>query len=249
MAKLKKPKKKNNKLTLLVLFVVTFVVAMFLVSALFKNFSPPVDVNIGGEAAEETAEENEHFAELDSRLKWIQYEDTMGESMVKTEASALGNTASEPAKTETQTSSTSSEKKSVKKSEKTAQKQASLLAEPPVMQYSFDEAPVPVRAPKTVSKPPVPTVAEVQYRANTQPASTTSGGSVTKVYIGYYPTMEQANIIRNRVSTAVTGYQPFVRRLGSQYVVQVGSFSDRNRALGLKSELDGKGFSARLLTE
>ncbi len=249
MAKLKKPKKKNNKLTLLVLFVVTFVVAMFLVSALFKNFSPPVDVNIGGEAAEETAEENEHFAELDSRLKWIQYEDTMGESMVKTEASAFGNTASEPAKTETQTSSTSSEKKSVKKSGKTAQKQASLLAEPPVMQYSFDEAPVPVRTPKTVSKPPVPTVAEVQYRANTQPASTTSGGSVTKVYIGYYPTMEQANIIRNRVSTAVTGYQPFVRRLGSQYVVQVGSFSDRNRALGLKSELDGKGFSARLLTE
>ena len=117
------------------------------------------------------------------------------------------------------------------------------------MQYSFDEAPIPVRTPKTVSKPPVPTVAEVQYRANTQPVSSTSGGSVTKVYIGYYPTMEQANIIRNRVSTAVTGYQPFVRRLGSQYVVQVGSFSDRNRALGLKSELDGKGFSARLLTE
>lgn len=248
MAKLKKPKKKNNKLALLVLFVVTFVVAMFLVSALFKNFSPPVDVNIGGEAAEETAEENEHFAELDSRLKWIQYEDTMGESMVKTEASALGNTASESASTQTQTSS-SSEKKSVKKSEKTAKKQSPLLAEPPVMQYSFDEAPVPVRVPKTVSKPPVPTVAEVQYRANAQPATQTSSSSVTKVYIGYYPTMEQANIIRSRVSTAVTGYQPFVRRLGSQYVVQVGSFSDRNRALGLKSELDGKGFSARLLTE
>lgn len=248
MAKLKKPKKKNNKLTLLVLFVVTFVVAMFLVSALFKNFSPPVDVNIGGEAAEETAEENEHFAELDSRLKWIQYEDTMGESMVKTEASALGNTASESASTESKTSS-SSEKKSVKKSEKTVKKQSPLLAEPPVMQYSFDEAPVPVRVPKTVSKPPVPTVAEVQYRANAQPATQTSSSSVTKVYIGYYPTMEQANIIRSRVSTAVTGYQPFVRRLGSQYVVQVGSFSDRNRALGLKSELDGKGFSARLLTE
>ena len=248
MAKLKKPKKKNNKLTLLVLFVVTFVVAMFLVSALFKNFSPPVDVNIGGEAAEETAEENEHFAELDSRLKWIQYEDTMGESMVKTEASALGNPASEPAKSELQTS-TSSEKKSVKNSGKTTKKQSSLLAEPPVMQYSFDEAPIPVRTPKTVSKPPVPTVAEVQYRANTQPVSSTSGGSGTEGDIGYYPTMEQADIIRNRVSTAVTGYQPFVRRLGSQYVVQVGSFSNRNRALGLKSELDGKGFSARLLTE
>lgn len=246
MAKLKKPKKKNNKLTLLVLFVVTFVVAMFLVSALFKNFSPPVDVNIGGEAAEETAEENEHFAELDSRLKWIQYEDTMGESMAKTEASALGNSVSETSKSEV---SQNTEKKSAKKVEKTVKKQSPALAEPPVMQYSFDEVPVPVRTPKTISKPPVPTVAEVQYRANSQPQTASAQSAMTKVYIGYYPTMEQANIVRGRVSTAVTGYQPFVRRLGSQYVVQVGTFSDRGRAVSLKSELDGKGFSARLLTE
>lgn len=246
MAKLKKPKKKNNKLTLLVLFVVTFVVAMFLVSALFKNFSPPVDVNIGGEAAEETAEENEHFAELDSRLKWIQYEDTMGESMAKTEASALGNSVSETSKSEV---SQNTEKKSAKKVEKTVKKQSPVLAEPPVMQYSFDEVPVPVRTPKTISKPPVPTVAEVQYRANSQSQTTSAQSAMTKVYIGYYPTMEQANIVRGRVSTAVTGYQPFVRRLGSQYVVQVGTFSDRGRAVSLKSELDGKGFSARLLTE
>ena len=246
MAKLKKPKKKNNKLTLLVLFVVTFVVAMFLVSELFKNFSPPVDVNIGGEAAEETAEENEHFAELDSRLKWIQYEDTMGESMAKTEASALGNSVSETSKSEV---SQNTEKKSAKKVEKTVKKQSPALAEPPVMQYSFDEVPVPVRTPKTISKPPVPTVAEVQYRANSQHQTTSAQSAMTKVYIGYYPTMEQANIVRGRVSTAVTGYQPFVRRLGSQYVVQVGTFSDRGRAVSLKSELDGKGFSARLLTE
>ncbi len=246
MAKLKKPKKKNNKLTLLVLFVVTFVVAMFLVSALFKNFSPPVDVNIGGEAAEETAEENEHFAELDSRLKWIQYEDTMGESMAKTEASALGNSVSETSKSEV---SQNTEKKSAKKVEKTVKKQSPALAEPPVMQYSFDEVPVPVRTHKTISKPPVPTVAEVQYRANSQHQTTSAQSAMTKVYIGYYPTMEQANIVRGRVSTAVTGYQPFVRRLGSQYVVQVGTFSDRGRAVSLKSELDGKGFSARLLTE
>lgn len=246
MTKLKKPKKKNNKLTLLVLFVVTFVVALFLVSALFKNFSPPVDVNIGGEAAEETAEENEHFAELDSRLKWIQYEDTMGESMVKTEASALGNSVSESEKSEV---AQNIEKKSVKKSEKAVKKQSPALAEPPVMQYSFDEVPVPVRMPKTVAKPPVPTVAEVQYRANSAQQTSSAQTAMTKVYIGYYPTMEQANIVRGRVSTAVTGYQPFVRRLGSQYVVQVGTFSDRNRAVSLKSELDGKGFSARLLTE
>lgn len=246
MAKLKKTKKKNNKLTLLVLFVVTFVVAMFLVSALFKNFSPPVDVNIGGEAAEETAEENEHFAELDSRLKWIQYEDTMGESMAKTEASALGNSVSETSKSEV---SQNTEKKSAKKVEKTVKKQSPALAEPPVMQYSFDEVPVPVRTHKTISKPPVPTVADVQYRANSQHQTTSAQSAMTKVYIGYYPTMEQANIVRGRVSTAVTGYQPFVRRLGSQYVVQVGTFSDRGRAVSLKSELDGKGFSARLLTE
>ena len=246
MAKLKKPKKKNNKLTLLVLFVATFIVAMFIVSAIFKNFSPPVDVNIGGEAAEETAEENEHFAELDSRLKWIQYEDTMGTSMVKTEASALGNVSTEPTKTE---NSGTAEKKTSTKVEKKTGKQSPLLAEPPVMQYSFDEAPLPVKT-KTVSKPPVPTVAEVQLRTNpAAPAAATGQNAMTKVYIGYYPTMEQANTIRSRVSTAVTGYQPFVRRLGSQYVVQIASFSDRNRAVELKTELDGKGFSARLLTE
>lgn len=246
MTKFKKPKKNNNKLTLLVLFVVTFVFAMFLVSALFKNFSPPVDVNIGGESAEETAEENEHFAELDSRLKWIQYEDTMGESMVKTEASALANSVSETEKAEV---TQNVEKKQPPKTEKIVKKQSPALAEPPVMQYSFDEVPVPVRTPKTVSKPPVPTVAEVQYRAKLPSHTDSAQTAMTKVYIGFYPTMEQANIVRGRVSTAISGYQPFVRRLGSQYVVQVGTFSDRNRAVGLKSELDSKGFSARLLTE
>ena len=245
MTKLKKPKKKN-KFKFLILFVVTFVATLFCISALFKNFSPPVDVNIGGEANVESAEENEHFAELDSRLKWIQYEDTMGESMAKSEASALGNASSNEESQKVEKTQRT-ESTSIRKTERVApKKQSPSLAEPPVMQYSFDEVPLPVKTPKAISKPPVPTVAEVQNRA----ASTTSStGSLTKVYIGFYPTMEQANIVRGRVSTALSGYQPFVRRLGSQYVVQVGSFSDRNRAVNLKSELDGKGFSARLLTE
>lgn len=248
MAKLKKPKKKNN-FKFLILFIATFVVALFFVSVLFRNFSPPVDVNIGGEANSEIAEENEHFAELDSRLKWIQYEDTMGESMQKSESSALGNTSSsETKKAET---SVKSDKKSVKKVEKTGKKP--LLAEPPVMQYSYDEIPLPVKT-KTVTKPPVPTVVEVKNATAVPTAvnySNYSNASVamTKVYIGFYPTMEQANTIRARVSTAVAGCQPYVRRLGSQYVVQVASFSDRDKAVSLKSELDSKGFSARLLTE
>lgn len=249
MAKLKKPKKKNN-FKFLILFIATFVVALFFVSVLFRNFSPPVDVNIGGEANSEIAEENEHFAELDSRLKWIQYEDTMGESMQKSESSALGNTSS--AETKKAETSVKSDKKSVKKVEKMEKKP--LLAEPPVMQYSYDEIPLPVKT-KTVEKPPVPTVVEVK-NATASPATTpnysnSSNASVamTKVYIGFYPTMEQANTIRARVSTAVAGCQPYVRRLGSQYVVQVASFSDRDKAVSLKSELDSKGFSARLLTE
>lgn len=242
MAKFKKPKKKNN-FRFLVLFIATFVVALFIVSAIFRNFSPPVDVNIGGEANVETAEENEHFAELDSRLKWIQYEDSMGESMPKSEASALANSASsETKKTET---APKTEKKPVKKVENTVKKQTPSLAEPPVMQYSYDEIPLPVRTPKTVAKPPVPTVAEVQNHTS----EAVTAKAMTKVYIGFYPTMEQANTIRGRVSTAVVGCQPYVRRLGSQYVVQVASFSDRNKAVNLKSELDAKGFSARLLTE
>ncbi len=249
MPKLKKIKKKKNKFTLLILFVVTFVVALFLVSAMFKNFSPPVDVNIGGEEAETAVEENEKFAELDSRLKWIQYEDTMGEVPTKSEASVLGNSSTEIKKNE---KSIKAENKPVNKNSKPTKKQSPILAEPPVMQYSFDEIPVPVRTTKTVSHPPVPTVAEVKYSTSSATSTTKTASPstfLTKVYIGYYPTMEQANIVRSRVSTAVTGYQPFVRRLGSQYVVQVASFGDRNRAVSLKNELESKGFSARLLTE
>lgn len=248
MPKLKKIKKKKNKYALLILFVVTFVAALFLVSAIFKNFSPPVDVNIGGEETETAVEENEKFAELDSRLKWIQYEDAMGEAPVKSEASVLGTSQKENKIVEKQKKA---ETPSTNKNVKNTQKASPVLAEPPVMQYSFDEIPVPVRTTKSVPQPPLPTVAEVKYSASTASSQKTTSGQtfMTKVYIGYYPTMEQANIIRNRVSTAVTGYQPYVRRLGSQYVVQVGSFADRERAVGLKNELDGKGFSARLLTE
>lgn len=88
MAKKKKKKKrsgKSNKVALFLLFVATFFITLFIISNMLATFSPPVDVNIGNsEIIENTAMEDEaedyedlEHADVDSRLKWIQYEDNM----------------------------------------------------------------------------------------------------------------------------------------------------------------------------
>lgn len=242
MTKIKKPKKQNTKFALFFLFIATFIISLFIGGTFLKNFSPPVDVNIGGKEETEVPEENEVFADVDSRLKWIQDEDNFGESQSEETIRPDYTPEIKTANVQTQKSSNTKEKKQVNPIKN--------YGSDDNVRFSFDDAPIPVASPtvktKQIQNPPKPTISEIPVK-NTESVGLTQ--SMTKVYIGFYPTMEQANTIKNRVSSAIVGYQPFVRKMGNQYVVQIAAFVDRDRAISLRTELDNKGFSARLLTE
>ena len=165
-------KKKNGNITFILLFAITFVMTLFLVSAMFKNFSPPVDVNIGGE---ETISENpvEEFPEkdIDDRLKWIQFEDNIAESPVVNEVQK--NTKEEKTKTDKNPYTKElTNKKEVKQAEEPVMAQNKYIMDPPVpVQYKPVQPPVPtISEIKTVYKPVEPSTPAIK---------------MTKVYVGY----------------------------------------------------------------
>ena len=224
-----------KKTLFILLFAVTFVMTLFLVSAMFKNFSPPVDVNIGGA---ETVAENpaEEFPEkdIDDRLKWIQFEDNIAESPVANEVQK--NPQDETAKNVQKIHAGEKIKKGEKQAEEPVMDQSKYIMEPPV--------PINYKP----SQPPVPTISEIKTVQKTTEAPVPAV-KMTKVYVGFYATREEADSVKSQIAGSLSGYQPYVKLSGSQYIVQIGSFSDRNKALNLKTDLTNKGFPAKLLTE
>ncbi|MCR5260292.1 MAG: hypothetical protein K6C94_00460 [Candidatus Gastranaerophilales bacterium] len=224
-----KKKKSYKNARLVLLFSVTFVAALFIISFLIKNFSPTVDVNIGGEEIAQQEEETEEFPEhsIDDRLKWIQFEDNMNESPVVNEVQGYDDENGEvQAVNKRNEAKKKADAKKSQQKNKTSVTQSTEKLEP--VKYHI--------------QPPVPTIEEVQNKTNPVPVKT-----VTKVYIGFYPTQEQAEEIKSKI--AGLGYQPYVKKLGSNYIVQIGSFSDRAKAVNVKLDLSDRGYPARLLTE
>ena len=104
-----------------------------------------------------------------------------------------------------------------------------------------EEIPLPVT--KYITVPPVPTVNEVQKSLPPQ------NMKITRVYVGFYSSQEDAVDARNRISQTMPGIQPFVKALNGQYIVQAGSFADRSKAVELRDELNNRGYTARLISD
>lgn len=82
--------------------------------------------------------------------------------------------------------------------------------------------------------------------SQTQKSSTT----VYKVYIGSYSTLEQARVAQSIVQDANLGVTSFVKTTGGgAYTIQVGSYSDISKAQSLATELKRNHFPARMIQE
>ena len=67
----------------------------------------------------------------------------------------------------------------------------------------------------------------------------------TKVYIGHFNTIEDAIKVQRKLSIEETDIVPFTKYINGQYTIQVGSFSDREKATALASRLKDKGYNSR----
>lgn len=235
-----KTKKKKKKFVLLLIFCITFAGTVFIISEFLKNCSPAVDVNIGQEIKHEDETEFYQEANLDDRLKWIQFEDNMEDAPIAELNQDIEN------KNEKNQSSSKTATHSVNKKQKQPE---NILKEEPVFSSSNiykNDANTNYNVPDTEQdEPPVPQITELSPQ---HPKPISSNVRTTKVYIGYYSSLTEANKIKNLLLNDFPSYQPVINNINGQYIVQVGIFNNRTQAVLLQMDLSDKGYPARLQT-
>ncbi len=79
--------------------------------------------------------------------------------------------------------------------------------------------------------------------------TTPKASNTAKVVVGYYSTLEQAEVAKGILKEAGLNVTPFIRNIGGAYTIQTGSFSTRESAQAAASELLRNNFPARVIVE
>lgn len=217
-------KEKNKKV--LVIFLSTFFVSLFLAAFAIKALSPNVDVEIADDSADYAETEQTPGIEakdVDNRLKWIQFEDNMPGVSKRYDSDESELTDSDTEKNDVNVNKNEDLEK-VRTATKTTDVKIAAQKKPDIKQ----QAPVPTRHDVTTVSSPT---------------------RVTKVYIGYYSTLEQAVNAQNKVITSGVNVSPFVKEVNGLYVVQAGSYANSQKAQSLYSQLSAMGYPAKLVIE
>lgn len=213
--------KAKNKKTIYIFFV-TFFLSMFIVGFIVKTLTPNVDVEIGdGVSGEQDADVDEENRGIDNRLKWIQFEDNMPGVSKR-----LGSTEQENTTTESETY----QDDIAKLEERVRQAQTTIKTE---------------TTQESKSTPPVPKASDVAKQINAPSIPV----RMSKVYIGYYTSIEQAITTQNKIMDAGLNINPFVKEVNGYYVVQAGSYSNKQKAQSVAGEISSLGFPAKVISE
>ena len=211
----------------LIMFISVFCVLLIVFLGLAKVMSPDVEINLGDETAQ-TEEEYVKQGEIDERLKEIHMEDN---------SEAIGGDG---------LSIADGGKVVIPKQKNVSEAEAPApvyTAEEPVyteettapseqQSKKVEEAPVkPKVTPKAEETAPVPHYVGI------------------KVVVGSYSTIEQAQVAKGILTDAGLGLSPFIRRIGNEYTLQIGSYSTKEKAMDAARDLLNKNYPARVLIE
>lgn len=216
------------------LFIVTFFVSLIIITYFIKSMSPDVDVEIGGQEdyIEQTDSDSDVKQAIDERLRWIQMEDNMPNSMRREDGSIeeIQYEHEEIVKKSVQEKDKNQDKEKLKKQqnpEKTIKEQT--------LEAIEYVAPQPQKA-----VPPTPKAISQQQ---TEPFR------MSKVYVGSYPTIEQAIQAQNKLMNTNISVSPFVKEVNGHYVLQAGSYANASKAEAVAQEISSAGFAARVVKE
>ncbi len=102
-------------------------------------------------------------------------------------------------------------------------------------------------------EPPVPTISDIKKQYSdfreipeASPVIPTPKPASTKVYLGSYADIDEATLVQQKVAAAEPSVVPYVKSVNGKFIVQLGVFSDKERAEALSSKLKEKGFSPKL---
>lgn len=207
------------------LFIVTFLVSLIVITYFIKSMSPDVDVEIGGEEVQQSSESTESDIKkaIDDRLRWIQMEDNMPGVSKRDETLGDDENFDEIKKDKQKDKKDTKEEKTKKENNK--ELEAIEYVNPQMQKTTPTTPPTPVAHPA-----PEPV-------------------KMSKVYVGSYPTIEQAIQAQNKLMSSSASVSPFVKELNGVYVLQAGSYANAGKAESVSRELNSLGFPSRVVKE
>lgn len=235
----KKNKKKKVSFLYLYLFAFVFLIALAGFSYLVKSYSPDIDVTIGNNDSLTLSESDMDIdiKSVDERLKWIQMEDEM-----PTVAIRNPENQEKPMNLDFQHSIEDDLTQSYESKKVIPSPPTPTIKDIQVTRPDFRTIANNVTKTPAVSKGPIPLPSKPVSSAPV-PSST-----ITKVYLGKYSSIDEATAVQQSINSRDPSIQPFVKSMDGQYIVQLGSFSDKEKAVSLVLKLRDIGYFPKILT-
>lgn len=225
-------RRKKSFLGYLLLFFIVFISCLVGFSHFVKSYTPDVDVSIGN-VEEMTLSESDMDFEIktiDERLRWIKMEDEMPSVAVRTaEENEARNKKIEKIKEKNN--------KKQKNDEKPKTQNVDVLRK----DYT-QQAPAKIELSDVLKD-------KVDFRKQeVKPVVPLPAPSMTKVYLGYYSSLEEAMSIQEKVAGDFPEVAPFLKNVGGSYMVQLSSFSKPETANLFVERVRAKGYNPKVIT-
>ncbi len=210
-----------------IMFVSVFCVLLIVFLGFAKVMSPDVEISIGDDSVEE---ELVKPGEIDSRLKEIHMEDN---------SEALGGEGF----------AIQDGGKVLIPKQKNVQQDQDLPAEEDSI-YLEEEQPQSIKFKAQEKNDIVKSEQKSEPKPGQKPEAAPIPQAVNaKVVVGTYTTVEQAEVAKGILQDAGLGLAPFIRKIGGEYTLQVGSFNSKEKAMNAAKDLLIKNYPARVLIE
>ena len=195
-------------------------------SYIVKSYAPDTDVSIGNNDSL-TLNDSDMDVEIktvDERLKWIQMEDEMPSVAVRE-----NEKQNEFTYEETGFDDTKDEPLTTNEQDK---KDKNIIPRPNINDIEKQ-------------RPDFRTSSVSEVIPKPQAPDTT----VAKVFLGKYSTVEEAMKIQEAISSTEPDIIPFIKAVNDYYIVQLGSFSDKEKAHALVTRMQTKGYNPEIINE
>lgn len=219
-------RKKKSIMGYVYLFTFVFIAALLGLSYLVKSYSPDVDVAIGNNESMPLSESDMEveIKSVDERLKWIQMEDEMPSVAIREAVE-------------------STEKAIKEKKEKN-------FVEPKIEAEPIFKKEEKIPKPSISEIVSLPVAEPVDFRSSVKtPVIPAPVPSLTKVYLGSFSSVDEAMNIQQKIAGDIPDAMPFIKSYNGAYIVQLGSFSNKNVADTFIMKVREKGYSPKVLYE
>lgn len=232
--KQRKKRRKKSFLGYLLLFLIVFISCLVGFSHFVKSYSPDVDVSIGNVEEMTLSESDMDFEikSIDERLRWIKMEDEMPSVAVRTtEENEARNKQIEKQK-----------EKKAKKSKKSKMEEEIETAKVDVLRNDYRKSsPAKIELSDVLKD-------KVDFRKQeVKPIVPLPTPSMTKVYLGYYSSLEEAMSVQEKIAGDFPEIAPFLKNVGGSYMVQLSSFSKPETANLFVERVRTKGYNPKVM--